>query len=375
MTLFERTIALVFGVFCATGLRAATIETVGEWDDRCTYYYSGDVVAGDAAKVEALNTFGAGGATLCLNSGGGNFLEGLKLFEVIWNKQMNTRVLAGHTCASACAIAWLGGSVSEGSLGVASSSRNIEPGARLGFHAPYLVLPDGGSYDDSEVEWAYRVGIRHSQGLFDIHLTQFDEARALNQYLYRQTIATPGEEMHWIDTVGEAVMSDVLVDSLVAPTSIKKANLVHLCEAAYMRHLDLSPGLTDAASRFADLRTGSYKEDQVGSYFKNDQEYWAIRLYGERRQQYVCVVSDDRIGSLLSNMKRYNAEKTYPYNGRAEVPHIHVDLRFADVWPDGPLEDVLADLSGVDPYGQSTSVKLPFYALYDAGVPLSAIAR
>ena len=66
-------------------------------------------------------------ARVRFNSDGGNPLAGIAIGKIIRLKSFETVVLNGQRCASACAIAWLGG-----------SHRFMEDGAHIGFHAAYV---------------------------------------------------------------------------------------------------------------------------------------------------------------------------------------------------------------------------------------------
>ena len=64
---------------------------------------------------------------------GGNLEAGLKIGEAIHAKDFGAYVPGGMMCASACALAWLGG-----------SPRLMAPGAKIGFHAAYRYDSKGG---------------------------------------------------------------------------------------------------------------------------------------------------------------------------------------------------------------------------------------
>ena len=85
----------------------------------------GDLVSGDdvqfRTQVGRLTK-----AIVAFNSNGGNLLAGISIGKTIRLKSFATAVLDGQTCASACAIAWLGG-----------SRRFMSPTAHIGFHAAY----------------------------------------------------------------------------------------------------------------------------------------------------------------------------------------------------------------------------------------------
>lgn len=72
-----------------------------------------------------------------LDSQGGSFSEGVKLMKSFKELAIGTVIAKDAACLSACGIAFLGGTiVNDGS--VFQRHRLVEPGARLGFHAPSL---------------------------------------------------------------------------------------------------------------------------------------------------------------------------------------------------------------------------------------------
>ena len=63
-----------------------------------------------------------------LNSPGGDLNAGIEIGNTIWTNEFVTVVLDDAICASACALAWLGG-----------RPRYVELGSAIGFHAPTRV--------------------------------------------------------------------------------------------------------------------------------------------------------------------------------------------------------------------------------------------
>jgi ATP-dependent protease ClpP protease subunit len=66
------------------------------------------------------------------SSPGGNLFAGLQIGQIIRTRQLVTAVSSGTYCASACALAWLGG-----------VHRFMQASGLVGFHAAYNVDPDG----------------------------------------------------------------------------------------------------------------------------------------------------------------------------------------------------------------------------------------
>lgn len=86
---------------------------------------SGDLEKGDD-NLFAARTSNVTRAVVTFRSDGGSLLAGIGIGELIRSKGFSTLVPANARCASACALAWLGG-----------TRRYMSPDARLGVHAAY----------------------------------------------------------------------------------------------------------------------------------------------------------------------------------------------------------------------------------------------
>jgi hypothetical protein len=87
----------------------------------------GELDAGDGDKFRtASKAFDR--AVVFLKGPGGDLASGLSIGEQIRAKSFITAVAFDNFCASACALAWLGG-----------SQRNLSPRGRVGFHAAYTM--------------------------------------------------------------------------------------------------------------------------------------------------------------------------------------------------------------------------------------------
>jgi hypothetical protein len=124
-----------FGVFavllCACPASAATIVAapVGG-PDTGAIVVSGTLKPGDDEVFSKhLMQFPKG--LVVLQGDGGDLAAAIKIGTAIRLKNYSTLVPTGSSCASACAIAWLGG-----------APRILEDGSQVGFHAAY-ALKDG----------------------------------------------------------------------------------------------------------------------------------------------------------------------------------------------------------------------------------------
>ncbi len=112
-------------LLAATPARAATfVINAGEPP---VVVVSGEIVPGDgerfADRVQSLDR-----AIVALASPGGSVLSGLRMGQLIHDRGFSTLVPDRAVCASACGLVWLAG-----------KRRFMEPEARIGFHAAYIV--------------------------------------------------------------------------------------------------------------------------------------------------------------------------------------------------------------------------------------------
>jgi hypothetical protein len=123
-------------LFAASAAAAATIEVQHPSDGPPLVLVSGEFEFSDvgtfSAAVSPLSK-----ATVSFASDGGALLAGIRIGTLIREKRFATLVADGATCASACAVAWLGG-----------EKRFVGRGANVGFHAAY-VLKAGGAVAES----------------------------------------------------------------------------------------------------------------------------------------------------------------------------------------------------------------------------------
>jgi hypothetical protein len=87
----------------------------------------GKMVAGDIDTFRT-KTAGVQNALVIFHSDGGHLIAGIEIGKMIRLKNYFTAVPSGSRCASACAIAWLGG-----------TRRFLDGNAKIGFHAAFVV--------------------------------------------------------------------------------------------------------------------------------------------------------------------------------------------------------------------------------------------
>jgi len=114
-------------IVCAGAAGAATIEIKRPENGPASVLVTGDFEFSDVADFNAAIA-PLSKATVSFASEGGALLAGIRIGTMIRQKRFSTLVPDGTTCASACAVAWLGG-----------TNRFVGRGANVGFHAAYVV--------------------------------------------------------------------------------------------------------------------------------------------------------------------------------------------------------------------------------------------
>jgi hypothetical protein len=166
--------SVCFAFLFGTSVRAATItaEPLAGTPETGLITITGTIIPGDSESFrQRIAAFPKG--VVAFQSDGGNVAEAIEIGLSIRTKGYATLVASDATCASACAMAWLGGNPLVAGVG-----------ANIGFHAAYF-LKDGQASEaaaPNAVVGAYYAKI----GLSD-------------RAIYYLTSAPP-ENMIWLDT-------------------------------------------------------------------------------------------------------------------------------------------------------------------------------
>jgi hypothetical protein len=122
----EIAITLFLALTAGSAAHAATIVVRPAADGRPPLVIiDGDLDSNDGDQFRSKTSF-LSKAIISFRSDGGNVVAGIQIGESIRLKGFTTVVAGNAGCASACAIAWLGG-----------TPRLMSPEARIGFHAAY----------------------------------------------------------------------------------------------------------------------------------------------------------------------------------------------------------------------------------------------
>ena len=120
-------LAIFAFVLALPAAHAASIEIKRLDAGNAVILVAGDLELGDIDQFRS-KAANLSKATVAFQSDGGSLLAGIRIGSLIRSKGFVTVVPDRAQCASACAVAWLGG-----------AQRFMGTGARVGFHAAYVI--------------------------------------------------------------------------------------------------------------------------------------------------------------------------------------------------------------------------------------------
>jgi hypothetical protein len=193
-------------------------------------------------------------AFVAFSSDGGSLVAGLRIGEAIRRKGFSTIVPDGQRCASACALAWLGG-----------VERFIGTDGKIGFHAAYDSASDGDTGIGNTVVSAYlaKIGLPYEAV---IYITQ-----------------TAPNEMTWLN-MSDAAQRGIRVTLL---SSLAKETVV----AIPTRYGDVTATRDDPGCCGINIRYGN----QVAEIASTDQIYASLEgVYKVKEGDLVVISSTSR---------------------------------------------------------------------------------
>lgn len=211
MSRFLTPILAFLTVFAITGPASA-----GQWTQLqpadygdCSLRFDGPIEKGDLMRAVEQDLLAGFNARICLNSPGGSLGEVLSFLRAANGEQggffFGTRVRTGDECLSSCAILFMFGQA----FGANSPypSRQMEPGARLGFHSPFIRDGAAPAASDSEV---FNIALQVAKLLADSSYKALTASGpALPPELLAIVLGTPSAEMRYVDTIAELKLMDI----------------------------------------------------------------------------------------------------------------------------------------------------------------------
>lgn len=253
----------------------------------CTTLATGPIERGDRDRLRAVLPGNAGGAPyvattprLCLDSPGGDFLEGLRIALYLGRTGIATHVAADHRCLGACAITFLGGTRAiDGDPVTRALDRSIHTLATLAFHPPRLVVPDD-QFTRTQVIRAYDDAMFATSEVFAT-LDNLDISRDFA----REVFAVRSGKNLPIDTVSRTIDVGLKVEGLrPLPAEMSAPQLRAICERIdpEMRpdHLDQPDGPHTfeqaVGMALSPAPTGARRGAWLTGYRSEGDLYWTV---------------------------------------------------------------------------------------------------
>jgi hypothetical protein len=230
----------------------------------CEYVLVGELVSSDPDRIESIIT-ASPFETLCLNSPGGSFLAGMKLADIFMNEGIQTYVKAGDECYSACAIAFLGGSI-WGDL--RHVSRTLETGGKLGFHAPFLALPKA-QYKSEYVEGLFSNAIALTSFLTSqkVHLKINDSFLTEFAFYHNDDNA-----VNTVETVRDAAIVGLELSGYTKPKTLEASSYNNACSLLFNLYEDYFTDRVTASRPYFSLGSSDMERQIIDNAFEVNGE-------------------------------------------------------------------------------------------------------
>jgi hypothetical protein len=193
-------------------VRAANIQNSNK--ELCAFSLEGPISKGDADQFSVavsqshINPDDERTGSVCLKSNGGSYAEGMRIAELVFSHGLSMVIEYGSECYSACAIIFMAG-VMPGQIG---PMRKLSIGGVLGFHAPYLTMPDQ-KYSKQQVE-----GVSQSMRAAILALVRLSSKRTqlhggefFKKGLISKILEKGPTDVFFVKSISEAARWDILI--------------------------------------------------------------------------------------------------------------------------------------------------------------------
>lgn len=233
--------ALLIAIACLAASQAFGATISRSDSGLCVLKLEGDIVVGDFErfqKLAATEFKGVDGEsssedTICLNSRGGNLLEGVKLAEHFYKYGVGTVIAKDNECYSICAIMFMMG-IAQGAE-VNFVNRKLHISGKLGFHRPYLAL------DSDELVSARALPIAHDMALESTmkililanNHVPWSNSTMMRPDLVQLMLTHIGNNLFYIDTVEKAGRFEVELFGNEKANGLTEEQAYYACENAF----------------------------------------------------------------------------------------------------------------------------------------------
>jgi len=237
--------------FLAASVSAATISKSEK--ALCVLRLEGEIVEGDLQQLENIASTEFKGVdgessandTICLNSPGGNVVEGVRLAEYFYKHGVGTVIDEGGECYSMCAIMFMMG-IAQGPE-VNFVNRKLHVTAKLGFHRPYLAI------DSDELVSARALNVVHDSAVESImkimilanNHVPWSNSTMMRPDLVQSMLNHVGADLFYIDTVEKAGRFEIELFGTKDIQGLTDEQAYYACENAFHWQVGLMSEDTD----------------------------------------------------------------------------------------------------------------------------------
>lgn len=312
-------------VLCVMLDRGHAADVYSTNEKLCAFRLEGTILSGDYNRLLSLinssriDQFDERTFTICLKSPGGSYDEAVKISELVFERGISTAITSGSGCFSACAIIFMAGVTQDQIIPL----RKLSAGAILGFHAPYLVVPDK-KYSKDELEHAtqsMRLAILSLVRLSS-RQTQLGGGEFLKRSLIARILEKGPRDAFVVTTVAEAARWDILVydaSDHLPPASDKVAEVKNICNNFHYANMDQPvPPDTNLSLKIEQYASRYHKDDfriLVRNNKTNDTvcEIYARSKSGNKKVEFFACSYDYWSSKSFGNCREY---KTSPLFGK-----------------------------------------------------------
>ena len=247
----------------------------------CEIGLDGNLQRGDLAKLKSqLQPTGLGpgkaGPTMCLDSSGGDFTEGLKLAEFV-SGGIATTIQASASCESACGWIFMAGSHFD--TGGSQWSRGMDARATLSFHAPFIdptslaaIGSQAGSVTAKAIIEAYSQAVSElGRGLLQLaqqHASTTGDI-LVPPTLLAEALVRVGDKKLLVDTTGAVIRWSIGVGGYTSVIPRSKKDVIRACVVGsafgneFWNEPDLSIADAEEYEAYYDSRTRTLVAEMV----------------------------------------------------------------------------------------------------------------
>ncbi|SKA30802.1 hypothetical protein SAMN02745126_05027 [Enhydrobacter aerosaccus] len=260
-----------------------------------TLRITGPFEAGDAdnlrrtltgLKASTVVTPGRPLTTASLSSSGGDLVEGFKVGYLFREFDVATVVRKGDSCLSACALAFLGGTISHVPPTVVLG-RSVEIGGVVGFHNFYLNPKSREAQEAASAPEGIAKGFGEARGAASM-LARYVTFMDVEPGFIARMLGRPSDQWEYIDTAGSFIDLKVCPIGLSPPRDPPQTLATNICNNAI--------GIGGASSS-RQVRSMSAREAQRYLLEQVQKHLEAFKLKGPLAGQLAALLAarDDRL--------------------------------------------------------------------------------